>query len=301
MTFNPLRREPHVGRVEQRLGGARRGRRVRPRARHRHRRLDPDPGGVLRHRRAEADVRPRPGRGRVPALAVVRPRRHAHAHGRADGGAPRRARRPAVRAAPGAGGCESACCGASWTTPTSCRPCAIACREAFERLGAAGFELVDVDMPELDLVDDALGAIVLREAWDVHRQLFEQRGGRLRPRDARAARARGGIGDEAYRGGLADRERVAAGFAARLRAGRRPRRADGRVRGAAEDPPVGTPEGDVEGRFTGPYNLAGNPAVSLPCGLVEGNLPAGLQLAAAVGAGRAAALGGRASTRRSVA
>jgi len=51
----------------------------------------------------------------------------------------------------------------------------------------------------------------------------------------------------------------------------------------AEDPPVGTPEGDVEGRYTSPYNLAGNPAVSLPCGITEGNLPAGLQLAAAVG------------------
>src|SRR5256885_1350506 len=45
----------------------------------------------------------------------------------------------------------------------------------------------------------------------------------------------------------------------------------------------GTPEGDVEGRYTGPYNLVGNPAVSLPCGLAEGNLPAGLQLAAAFG------------------
>jgi Asp-tRNA(Asn)/Glu-tRNA(Gln) amidotransferase A subunit family amidase len=50
-----------------------------------------------------------------------------------------------------------------------------------------------------------------------------------------------------------------------------------------EDPPFGTPEGDVEGRYTAPYNLAGVPAVSLPCGLAEGTLPAGLQLAAAFG------------------
>ena len=48
-----------------------------------------------------------------------------------------------------------------------------------------------------------------------------------------------------------------------------------------EDPPFGTPEGDVEARYTGPFNLAGVPAVSLPCGAVEGELPAGLQLAAA--------------------
>ncbi len=50
-----------------------------------------------------------------------------------------------------------------------------------------------------------------------------------------------------------------------------------------EDPPVGTPEGDLEGRYTAPYNLAGTPAVSVPCGVAEGTLPAGLQLAAAVG------------------
>ena len=51
-----------------------------------------------------------------------------------------------------------------------------------------------------------------------------------------------------------------------------------------EDPPVGTPEGNVEGRFTGPYNLAGLPAVSVPCGRAECDLPAGLQLAGPAGA-----------------
>ena len=44
-----------------------------------------------------------------------------------------------------------------------------------------------------------------------------------------------------------------------------------------------TPEGELEGRYTAPYNLAGVPAVSLPCGIAEGTLPAGLQLAAARG------------------
>ena len=39
----------------------------------------------------------------------------------------------------------------------------------------------------------------------------------------------------------------------------------------------------LEGRYTAPYNLSGMPAVSLPCGIAEGTLPAGLQLAAAFG------------------
>ena len=48
--------------------------------------------------------------------------------------------------------------------------------------------------------------------------------------------------------------------------------------------PRETPEGELEGRYTSAYNLSGSPAVSVPCGVAEGTLPAGLQLAAAVGA-----------------
>jgi 2-dehydropantoate 2-reductase len=155
--------------------------------------------------------------------------------------------------------------------------------DAIERLGAAGFEVVDVEIPVLDLVDETLGAIVLREAWDVHRDLFERQSGEYGPGTRALLELGAGIDDDTYRGALAVRERIAAGFAAvfeqvDLLAG--PTVAYPAPR---EDPPFGTPEGDVEGRYTGPYNLVRNPAVSLPCGLVEGNLPAGLQLAAAVG------------------
>ena len=51
----------------------------------------------------------------------------------------------------------------------------------------------------------------------------------------------------------------------------------------AEDPPVGTPEGDVESRFTGPWNVIGMPVISVPCSMPAGELPAGLQLGAAPG------------------
>src|SRR5207302_10844246 len=37
--------------------------------------------------------------------------------------------------------------------------------EAVEVLVAAGFDVVDVDLAELELVDAAIGAVVLREAW----------------------------------------------------------------------------------------------------------------------------------------
>src|SRR5712691_6070528 len=153
--------------------------------------------------------------------------------------------------------------------------------DAVAALAEAGFEVVELDVPELDLVDEALGAVVLKEAWDVHRHLFEREADEYGP-GTRALLERGSrIDGESYRRGLTGRERVAAGFV----------RAFEQVDVLAgptvaypalpEDPPFGTPEGDVEGRYTGPYNLAGIPAVSVPCGLAEGDLPAGLQLAAA--------------------
>ncbi len=45
-----------------------------------------------------------------------------------------------------------------------------------------------------------------------------------------------------------------------------------------QDPPFGVGDDSGEGRFTGPYNLSGHPAVSIP--VPAPGLPAGLQLAA---------------------
>lgn len=156
-------------------------------------------------------------------------------------------------------------------------------REAVARLAAAGFDIVDVDVPELDLVDEALGSIILREAWEVHRDFFEREADEYGPGTRSLLELGSKVDDDTYRGALADRERVAAAFAALFEQVDVLAGPTVAYPAPAEDPPVGTPEGDLEGRFTGPYNLAGNPAVSLPCGLAEGNLPAGLQLAAAVG------------------
>src|SRR5690349_309617 len=48
--------------------------------------------------------------------------------------------------------------------------------EALQALDAAGHVLVDVDIPELEAADAALGTIVLYEAWDVHGDLYRADG-----------------------------------------------------------------------------------------------------------------------------
>ncbi len=155
--------------------------------------------------------------------------------------------------------------------------------EAIERLAQAGFELVDVDVPELDLADDALGAIILKEAYDVHRHLLAREGEGYGPGTRSLLEAGAEVDEAAYARALADKERVAACFARVFEEVDVLAGPTVSYPAPPEDPPVGTPEGDIEARFTGPYNLAGVPAVSLPCGIAEGTLPAGLQLAAAVG------------------
>jgi 2-dehydropantoate 2-reductase len=155
---------------------------------------------------------------------------------------------------------------------------------AVDALPGLGWELVDVDLPELDIVDETLGAVVLREAWDVHRTRFEAQAADYGAGTRALLELGSRIGDDAYREGLAGKAAVAAAFA----------RVFGEVDllvgptvayvAPPEDPPFGAPEGELEGRYTSAYNLSGSPAVSIPCGIAEGTLPAGLQIAADVGA-----------------
>src|SRR3954447_12880585 len=85
--------------------------------------------------------------------------------------------------------------------------------EALAALASAGFELVDVDIPELELVDASLGGILLKEAWDVHGERFEREGENYGPGTRALLELAAGATDEDYRRGLADRNRIATAFA----------------------------------------------------------------------------------------
>ena len=51
----------------------------------------------------------------------------------------------------------------------------------------------------------------------------------------------------------------------------------------ATTPPIDTPEGAVEGAYTGIFNITGDPAIVIPCGLNSEGLPIGIQLATVKG------------------
>ena len=131
--------------------------------------------------------------------------------------------------------------------------------EALAALAAAGHVLVDVDIPELEPADAALGTIVLYEAWEVHADLYRAQGERYGPGTRALLDLGSRITEPEYRAALADADRVADGFARALAgvdvlAG--PTMA---YVAPPEDPPFGTPEGDVEARFTGPATSPGCP------------------------------------------
>jgi 2-dehydropantoate 2-reductase len=161
--------------------------------------------------------------------------------------------------------------------PSVTAPVRDAVTAALDRLAAAGWEVRELTAPWLDDLaawEDVLTVIVAREAHLVH-------SGRDHSRYAGGTRALlehgASIGDDEFARALARREELTAAIDATL---------DGvdvlagpavGYQAPEQDPPFGVGESNAEGRFTGPYNLSGHPAVSLP--VPADGLPAGLQLA----------------------
>lgn len=154
---------------------------------------------------------------------------------------------------------------------------------ALKRLQDVGMLLVDRDAAPLTALGDCLSEILLVEAWQVHgeraqldprhygaptlRLLEEAR--HLPPQAAAAARTRRDALLPAAHA-LFTNVDVLVGPATPYAA-------------PADTPPIDTPEGEIEGIFTAPYNVVGQPAIVVPCGTTTGGLPVALQIAAAAG------------------
>ncbi len=153
---------------------------------------------------------------------------------------------------------------------------------ALDALTRAGWQVQEVTATWLDDLprwEHALAVIVASEAWQVHRSRDISRyadgtravldfGRSVTPEQyATAQTARAGLASavDASLDGVGALAGPTVGFCA-----------------PEQDPPFGVGDDNGEGRFTGPYNLTGHPALSLP--VPVSGLPVGLQLAGRRGA-----------------
>jgi 2-dehydropantoate 2-reductase len=153
---------------------------------------------------------------------------------------------------------------------------------ALTTLAAAGWELREVTAPWLDDLpgwERVLAVIVAREASQVHhlRDTSGYAEGTRALLDFGAA-----VTQEEYAAALARRdELIAAADASMAGLDALAGPTVGFV-APEQDPPFGVGEDAGEGRFTGPYNLTGQPAIAIP--VPSPGLPASLQLAGRLGA-----------------
>jgi len=148
---------------------------------------------------------------------------------------------------------------------------------ALAALAAAGWRLREISAPWLDRLaawEDTLAVIVTAEAAVVHR-------GRDWARYAEGTRALLGYGasvtSDRFQAAERQRAELSAAIEASLTGVDVLAGPTVGYQAPEQDPPFGAGADSAESRFTGPYNLTGHPAISIP---VPGpGLPVGLQLA----------------------
>jgi 2-dehydropantoate 2-reductase len=152
-----------------------------------------------------------------------------------------------------------------------------AIRAALRQLTAAGWQVHEISQPWLDDLarwEHVLSVIVAAEAWQVH-------SGRDTSRYAAGTRALLEFGRQVtpaqYAAAQAEQAELAAAVEVTLAGLDVLAGPTVGFTAPEQDPPFGVGEDSGEGRFTGPYNLTGHPAVSIP--VPAPGLPVGLQLA----------------------
>lgn len=150
---------------------------------------------------------------------------------------------------------------------------------AIGALSSAGWAVRDLQAPWVDELrrwEQTLAVIVAREAHLVHRE--RDAGGYCD--GTRALLALGAtVTDQQFARAVEEQAELAAAIDSTLAGVDAVAGPTVGYQAPEQDPPFGLGDDNAEGRFTGPYNLSGHPALSLPAPVPAGSLPVGLQLA----------------------
>lgn len=156
-------------------------------------------------------------------------------------------------------------------------------KKALDQLKSLGATVVEIDDNVLKELEKTFEHMLLFEAWQVHGEKVTSDPDHYGPETLRLFQAAKAVTKEQYESAAARRSELLP-LAAHLYDA-----IDVIVTLAAPyvapttTPPIDTPEGAVEGAYTGIFNITGDPAIVIPCGLNSEGLPIGIQLASVKG------------------
>lgn len=153
-------------------------------------------------------------------------------------------------------------------------------RSACDVLRAAGAKIVEVRVPDLERANDALLDVLLPEASVIHGDNLPHHRADYAPATLDQLERGFTVPATTYIKAQHFRQMLCSRFAEHFFALDALLMPTAPWVAPAEDPSVTGDEGVAEMHFTGPFNLLGLPALSVPCGL-SGGLPIGLQIVTA--------------------